>query len=305
MERRRTHSVKRLAAVITVCLAALMLTGCGASLTVYDYTSGGVRYNVYELSIDSDVVEKMESTATTDSNGEKYTVESYFYQLFTGFGYELEDASKTDKAYTVRYRKAVGEASELDSVGHKVKFETTYTENPFVRTYNAVSENPFNGVREVYDGIEPLQSSTVLAQIKNGIIARNDVGEYITVFPSIDGAFPYLKGADLDGLLLNYVRPGSSRMKSSGSVVETGDKTSNFVFGRYFDRSEAYMEFEYERPVPYGWYMVAVLAGLATLGVILLATRARKNKNKPTLLDRFPYNPEEYRDYDSNLPSKL
>ncbi len=54
--------------------------------------------------------------------------------------------------------------------------------------------------------------------------------------------------------------------------------------------------------MPYGWYLVALAAGGAVLAVILIVTREKKKK--PTLLDRFPYNPEEYRDYEVRLPTK-
>ena len=116
-------------------------------------------------------------------------------------------------------------------------------------------------------------------------------------------AFPYLKDADPDGLLLNYSRVGSKRMESSGTVARTDGKNSEYVFSRYFDDAQTTVDFEYRRPVPYGWYLTALGAGAVTLAVFLIITRAKKTKT--TLLDRFPYNPEEYRDYDNNLPSNL
>lgn len=300
----RASKLKRLILLAVLCFSAVMLTGCGASVTVYDFVSDGTLYSMYELEIDRDTVERMEATAATDDDGEKYTVETYFFRLFTGYGCELVDASSTDKAYTVRYRKqAVGGKPELYETGQNVEFTTTHTENPFVRTYTAVSPNPFNGVRAAYDAIDPNRSSTLLERIKNGIVVRNEYDERSVVFPSIDAAFPYLKGANLDGLLLNYERGGSSRMKSSGQSTELGDKTSRYTFSRYFDLNDTQIAFEYRRPVPYGWYMTALAAGAVTIVVLTLVTRTKKQKQKPTLLDRFPYDPEEYRDYDSNLPS--
>ncbi|MCH5165346.1 MAG: hypothetical protein J1G01_02985 [Clostridiales bacterium] len=300
---RSKFRTKRVLALIALCFVAFALSGCGASLTVYDYTEDGVRYNEYELTIDNDIVQKMERTATLDRDGNKYTVKSYFYALFTGFGYELAGAQKTETVYIVRYRKVVTDLSDLEKLGSPVKFVTTHTENPFVRTYRATSQNPFNGVREAFDNIAPLTSTTILEQIKNGIIARNEYNELVVVFPSIYDAFPYLKGLDASGLLLNYVRTGARRMESSGRTVAIDDKTSNYVFSRYFDDTRTTVDFEYKRPVSYGWYMVAIAAGAVTLAIFVLATRTKKQK--PTLLDRFPYNPETYRDYDSNLPSKL
>ncbi|MDE5593724.1 MAG: hypothetical protein K2I75_07320 [Clostridiales bacterium] len=288
--------------LIAICAAALLLTGCGATLSVYDYTEDGVRYHMYELSIDEDVVANMERTAINDADGSKYTVQGYFARLFDDYDYTLVSASHADGKYTVRYRKQVTDGGELAALGTKVDFTTTHTENPFIRTYVATAANPFNGVREAYDNVQPLRSSTVLERIKNGAVAHDAHGETVVSLHAIDEAFPYLKSVNPDGLLLNYVRYGSDRMESSGSKIST-DRGTAYVFSRYFDDTDTYIQYKYKGAVPYGWYMVAIAAGALTFGLIILLTRAKKDK--PTLLDRFPYNPEEYRDYDSNLPSKL
>lgn len=291
----------RLVAIIAICATAVLLTGCGASLTVYDYTEGGTRYNVYELTVDGDTVHKMEATAATNSDGKKYTVPDYFYSLFTGFGYELRSAEYKNGDFVASYGKAVTTESDLYRIGTTPEFVTKHTENPFVRTYEASSPNPFNGVREAYDSVLPEQSSTIIQQLKNGKIAVNEYNERVVLFPAVQDAFPYLKGMDIDGLLLNYARAGSSRMESSGRKYNDGG-TSYYVFSRYFDTTESTIEFKYKRPVAYGWYLVALAAGGITIAVIALATRTKKKT--PTLLDRFPYNPEEYRDYESHLPTK-
>ncbi len=293
---------KRIIMLIAVCAAALLLTGCGATLSVYDYTEDGVRYHMYELSIDNDTVANMERTATADPDGNKYTVQSYFARLFADYDYELVSASHADGKYTVRYRKQVTDGGELAELGTAVNFTTTHTENPFVRTYTATSANPFNGVREAYDNVQPLRSSTVLERIKNGAVAHDANGETVVSLHAIDEAFPYLKSTNPDGLLLNYVRYGSERMESSGQKVKS-DKGTAYVFSRYFDDTDTYIQYKYKGAVPYGWYLVAVAAGALVFGLIILLTRAKKDK--PTLLDRFPYNPEQYRDYDSHLPTKL
>lgn len=297
--RRRSAKI-RLLAVIGVVLVAFLLTGCGAKLAVYEYSSDGVRYNMYELTIDADTVENMERTAATDNGGNKYTVEGYFYKLFTDFGYALADAERTDKAYTVRYVKAVGAVSELDEAGTKTDFTRTESSNPFIHTYTDVSPNPFNGVRESYDNVEPDRSQTVLERIKNGAVAFDEFGVRVVSFPALTDAFPYLRGADAGGLPLEYVRYGSARTDSTGTIVDTGGNTAAFVFSRYFDDTETTIDFTFTRAEPYGWYLVAIVAGGLTVAVIFAITRPKKQK--PTLLDKFPYNPEQYRDYDSHLP---
>lgn len=291
----------RLAALVAVCFAALILTGCGASLTVYDYTENGRQYNVYELSVDNDTVRKMEDSATFDADGKKYTVSDYFYALFSSYGYALKSAEKTETAYVASYAKEIVGVPELYRLGTAVEFEYAHTENPFVRNIKASSPNPFNGVRRAYDDVLPEQSATIMQQLKNGRIAVDEYGERVVQFPSVTDAFPYLNGVDPSGLLLSYARRGSKRMSSSGARYENGSGQSTYVFSRYFDTTETTVELEYERPVPYGWYLVALAAGGITLAAIVIATRTKKNK--PTLLDRFPYNPEEYRDYETHLPA--
>lgn len=293
---------KRVILLLAVCFCAFLLTGCGATLSVYDYTEDGLRYNMCELKLDNGTAENMERTATTDADGNKYTVAGYFSRLFADFGYGMVSAAHTDNAYVVRYSKVISDRSELDSLGTEVAFTSKHTETPFVRTYTAVSENPFNGVREKYDNVQPLHSSTVVERIKNGAIAHDENGENIVSLPAIDDAFPYLKGLSPDGLLLNYIRYGSDRMDSSGTKITENGKIA-YVFSRYFDNSKAYMQYRYTRAVPYGWYLTAIAAGAIVFGVIMLATRTRRQK--PTLLDKFPYNPEEYRDYDHNLPTSI
>lgn len=297
-------SPKRVIFVLLAAVAAFMLTACGASVTVYDYFgSDGQRYNAYELAFDADTVRNAESTAAFAADGKRYTLASYLNELFDDFGYEFDGAQSVAGGYTVRYRKAVNNDGELYRAGSAVEFKRTYTENPFVRTYTEVSPNPFNGVRETYDNIEPTHSSTILERLKNGAIAFDEFGEPTIGQPAIDVAFPYLKGADLDGLPLRYVRYGTERMSSSGTSTNVGDNAAAYVFTRYFDNTDTEIAFEFKRAVPYGWYMTAIVAGAIVLTVFVLVTRTKKQK--PTLLDRFPYDPEEYRDYESRLPLNM
>lgn len=293
--------ISRLFLCVILAVAAFALTGCGASLTVYDYSSGGVRYNAFELSVDTDTVREMERTAATKSDGSKYTVENYFFELFEYYGYELASASLTDDKYTVRYVRAFDGETDLDRLGGKVDFTAEIiSENPFTRDILLSAENPFNGLREKYD--ETSGTGTVLGQLKYGRVTVDEFGEKITVFPAVTDAFPALRGESLDGLLLGYARFASSRMKSSGVSSSTGGGNSEYMFSRYFDGTDTTIDFEYTRPVPYGWYLVALVVGGAVLAAILVVTREKKKK--PTLLDRFPYDPEEYRDYESRLPTK-
>ena len=281
-----------------------MLCGCGASLTLHDYVQDGVRINEYELTIDRDTVTRMESGAAYDPEGEKYTVPSYFRELFGSYGYELVAASSTDAGYTARYRKRFyGDITpELYEItGSVPSYETEIKRNPFTAEVTRSADNPFNGVRAAYDGVtDPDVSGKIIEQLKNGRIAFDEYNERVVLFPAVQDAFPYLKGIDPDRLLLGFSVDGSSRMKSNGASAKLDGDYSRYVFSRYFDNTERKMVFEYARPVPYGWYIVALAAGGVVVAAFVLATRTKKQK--PNLLDRFPYNPEEFRDYDSHLP---
>lgn len=298
------YKIRQLLAVAAIAFACVMLTGCGASLTVYDYTENGRRVNEYELTIEQKLVENMESSAITDASGKKYTVPDYFFSLFDRIGYSLEEASMTDAGYYARFKKVFqsGVMPELYAVGSEVEYSIDYDENPFTRRYDRVSPNPFNGVRAAYDEVKPGQSGQLIQQLKNGIVTINEYGEATVVFPSVTTAFPYLSGIDVEGLLLNYATVASTRMDSSGRKIESESNNALFVFSRYFDTTDTTIEFQFDRPVPYGWYLVALAAGGVVIAVFILITREKKQK--PTLLDKFPYNPEEYRDYE-RLPTKL
>lgn len=312
-----TAKLRKTIAAIVVALAALLLTGCGASVTVSAYTENGTRYNEYTVEIDRAVVQKMEESAIEGDNGEKYTVSGYLFELFSGYGCELIDSGARKDKFFVIYRKAFSSVedpskkpspaafvtdSRLHDITEQIFYETDLTRNPFVRHYTSVSPDPFNGIRQAYESVLPGQSATVIQRLKNGLVTTIvSTGERVTLLPSVQDAFPYLKGADVSGLELRYAYLGSKRMESSGKSVEVNDDYAQYIFSRYFDSSEREIAFEYSRPEVYGWYLVALAAGGITIAVFVLVTRTKKQK--PTLLDRFPYNPEEYRDYETRLPS--
>ncbi|MDE7464409.1 MAG: hypothetical protein K2M48_05205 [Clostridiales bacterium] len=300
--------------VIVLALSALLLTGCGASLTVSAYTENGTRYNEYAVEIDLDTVEKMERTAASNSAGEKYTVYSYLFELFSGYDCSLVDSRYENGNYVAVYRKAFYDAppatvkpagfvseSRLRDITEQISYTTDLTRNPFTRNYRSVSADPFNGVRAAYDEVRAGQSATVIQRLKNGLITSIvSTGETVVLLPSVQDAFPYVKGADVSGFELRYVNVQSKRMDSNGTAAPLNDDYSQYVFSRYFDDTDREIVFEYVRPEVYGWYIVALAAGAVTLAAFVIATRTKKQK--PTLLDRFPYNPEEFRDYETRLP---
>lgn len=308
--------IKRIGTVCAIAACALAFSGCGASVTVRDYTENGTRYNMYTVSIDLDTVRKMEASAATDANGDKYSVHGYFFELFSGLGCEIVDSVYTSDAYTASYRIAFSDTgadsggngggsfishTRLHDIAEAVEFSASYKTNPFVRKYMKKSANPFNGIRAEYDAVQPDETATVVQQLKNGRVSRDaETGERITFLPSVVDAFPYLRGFEPDLLKLNYAMTGSKRMSSSGTSRDLDGDYAEYVFSRYFDTVDTEIGLEYTRPVPYGWYGVALAAGGLVFGIIMLVTRAKKPKT--TLLDRFPYNPEEFRDYDSHLP---
>lgn len=279
MSRSIKSKLIRLVIVIAIVALSVLLTGC-AELTVYDYSDGERRYNVYELNIDADTVSRMEATAATDDAGKKYTVSEYFREMFLRLGYEPMDASDFGGGYSATFRKAflVGQRTELDEFGTAIEYSAEYSDGAFVRDIRLTADNPFNGVRKKYDAVPQYQTATALAQLKNGWGAFDEYGEWHVSFPSVTDAFPYLKSIDPDGLLLKYAIAGSSRMGSSGTSTRINDDTSRYEFARYFDDSDTRLVFEYKRPVVYGWYLVALGAGVVTVAGFIVATRKKKPK---------------------------
>lgn len=305
--------------LVLAVFSALMLSGCGASVTVSSYTQNGVRYNSYTVELDEALVTRMESSAAVNADGERYTVHRYLYELFAGsngLGCEIVDSRYRDGAYVATYRRAFyGEPQQLTEPAAFVKRSylcdistqldynaKVLSQNPFTRRISRTSPDPFNGVRAAYDSVEPSQSGTVIQRLKNGTFSTDaDTGERIVYVPALGDAFPYLRGIEPDGILLNYATVGAKRMDSLGSASAIDRDHSEYVFSRYFDDTERTIGFEYTRPVTYGWYIVALAVGGLVVAVFVLATR-QKHQGPTLLSERFPYNPEEYRDYESRLP---
>ena len=124
---------------------------------------------------------------------------------------------------------------------------------------------------------------------------------YKVVCPSFFETFP--AAGDYADLVLHNFWYASKKMNvASDGEFDTTDEYGNldkkgslYLFEKYANEGETFVEYEYFRADPTGWYLVALLCGgLAVLIVIAIAKSvdAQKKKTpKPTLKEQFPYDP--------------
>lgn len=296
---------KKIAIIIVTVMCAFMLTSCGAKVNVYSYTSSDGYHNDVEIVLPKNVVNAMQDGAAINpETNEKWTVNEYFTELLTSeltnFGYELDYAIWEERGgYNAIFTRVyaddeITDLVELTGVAYEMEYE--HVDKMFTRDYTATMNNPYNNARTAYDAIAQDSSDTLAAVIKNGLFVSN-----AQLFPSLQQAFPALADYNMDALQLSYTMYDYARKSSSGEKRVSGDGAW-YTFTRNFDEEQRTIDFAFATPVSWGWYLVALLATGATVLAIYLITREKKQK--PTLLDRFPYNPETYRDLDDNLPAK-
>lgn len=161
------------------------------------------------------------------------------------------------------------------------------------------------GCRDVYS-----QYKTAEEAVRDGITdARYDQKSgvvYVETLPALWEAFPYaeemLKNAGYrDVVLRNFWY--ASRHINSNCVRTVAAKDSDGVtdrFGRYYvfekdmGKGDTTVEYEYYRADPTGWYILAIVLALLTVGLVYLIARQReKNKSRQPqqVQDSFPYDP--------------
>ena len=124
---------------------------------------------------------------------------------------------------------------------------------------------------------------------------------YKVVCPSFFAAFP-AAGNYADLVLQNFWYASKKMNVVCDGEYDTTDeygnidrKTSSYLFSKYLHDGETFVEYEYFRADPTGWYLVALLGGglavLIVIGVAKYADTQKKKPQKPTLKEQFPYDP--------------
>lgn len=290
---------------------ALSLTGCsGTSVSLYtSSTTAGSRHTL-EIRVPQKLCASLESTAAilptdlrTGLKYDRWNIYDYLkiisesMTLGDGSQYQLvrERGEGTEKVYVLvrDFTPSDDEDEEDDQVEMNVK------DYFFFYTVEVTQPNPFNGYRALYDQAEP----TLMQALRNGFDAYIDNKK--VHIPALDQAFPLIKNCNLDELTLNLYLGGSNRMASDGTKVRKSSEWYSgtfYLWDRKFDTEDTTITLQYYRPNSLGWNIVAiVLAGL-TVTAVLLLTRGKKKKHKPTLEERFPYDPSKP-DNGGNLPT--
>lgn len=283
---------------------ALSLTACsGTSVSlVTSSTATGSRHQL-EIRVPNAALNELQNSATyREGTRAKWKLADYLtllcsmVQLGDGSQYEYvqtyPDGSDTVFILIRDFTPSDDGDDDEDDV------QTTVKDYFFFYTVEVTQPNPFNGLRLSYDEAAPGQNANIMQMLKNGIGTTVD-GVWVSLLPPIAEAFPYIKTCNLDELKLNLYLSGSNRMASDGTKIRTRGG-AYYMWERKFDTADTSITLQYYRPNSLGWNIVAILAAGITVTVILLVTRNNKKKHKPTLEERFPYDPNKP---DENLPS--
>lgn len=296
---------KLIVCIVSLC-AACTLTACGASVSMYTGSTASYYTQTLEIRLPASVYNVMEKTAAVKPG-------TYARWKFTEWLYALSQLVSFSDGTSYEYDGYMTDPKNNDFVaqltrkipidaadGSDEESETSQTVKNYFYAYavEVTQPNPFNGLRTDYDTAAPGQNGSVTQMIKNGIgYYREDV--YVEVLPSLAKAFPATAGYDPGSLKLNLYLNGSSKMVSTGTKVTIDSKTY-YLWERAFDDREETITYKYYRPNSLGWNITAIVAASAVAGIILLATRGKKQKE--TLLERYPYDPFDSGS-GSNLPS--
>ena len=259
-----------LSVVVAALVCAFALCGCGASVDYYYSSNGNTITSEYVISLPSAVVDKMEKSA--DSSGgasaqPKWTIKSYFTTLGRTFGCGVVIDETSGGTVVTLARTFTPSSDGNDDANytreiekHFFNYKVTYTQ-----------DNPFDGLRAQYDGVETIAKNTVMDVIVNGSDA----------IPGIATAFPEVKAYSPDELTLTFYWRADV-VPENGEIV-TRDNVKWVKWDAKFDNEKRVITYSYTRPNPLGWYVVIAGVGALTVAIILLATR--KSKKEPRMAE--------------------
>lgn len=298
---------KKLVCILLVCVLALPLAACGASVSLFTGSSGDEYVHTLEIRIPARLYNEMEKTAAVIPNTYKrWTLPDWLAgicQLVTysdGTGYEYDGFYLDGGDFVAQLTHRFPIDDDEDDGEEDGDVVQTIKNYFFVYAIEVTQPNPFNGLRADYDDAAEGQNGSLMQMIKNGV-GYYQGEEWVQLLPSLTQAFPAVKGYDPSELTLNLYLGGSSRMASTGTKVRMGGNTY-YLWERKFDESEQTITLKYLRPNSLGWNITAIVVAGIVVVVILLATRGKKKK-KDDLIDRYPYDPFNP-DSGNRLPSE-
>lgn len=279
--------MKKLVAFAAICILSFNLMGC-ARIDVFSYQQDGYLYQEVQVVTDNPTL--------LEKNIDKGMLLSYVGKVGSLFGYQMIDPIIGKEYIICLIRKTA--LSDLDDSEPSDSVKNV-KRHFFYYSVEVTENHPFNGYREEYETAD--DNNTLFGIIKNGIILTDtSSGQTIEIKPLTE-EFPELKNEDLDKLFINfYWNPGSIKMQTSGQKVKIDGQTF-YLWEKKFDKNNTTITYKYFSPNSVGWNITALIAGILTVGVIILVSI--KKKKKPNYLDRYPYDPEKEADIYGNLPS--
>lgn len=291
---------------------------CGVQIHLYEQQDEDIWYFLVEFAVTDSLRERLESTATLDSRGKKWTVESWLNKYMeivaenekftcTFDGVYTPDANKESneepkKGYDFILHISKTEAGERIREGLTLKSDYAVRgTNLFVRTVDVERADRFNywqqAFKEVYarysDPTKPQEPMDY--QTATGILLFGTQVNGFSDFPGIADAFPSANVKKWEDVLLCNYWYGSRKMNVACDGMQYVQGGRYYLFRKYAGDGDTTVQYEYYVADPTGWYIVAIAGAGIAIGIVFLVLYLRKRKqNKPPkqkVEDMFPYNP--------------
>lgn len=307
-------------ALAVALIATALFAGCDAGVSLYEARGEDGWYFALDVSVDSALESELHANAAySDKLGKEWTLGDWLYDYFgltsEIYGYEFKyDGVRNEKGGRRVYgfydifvpdKTLRGELSD----GLTLEGETDVTTNLFMRTVRVVRDGRFDfWIRSLEDAVSSGDSGeggkTLMGMILYGVghyETKDGELTYVEDLPGFTTAF----GVPLNGyteMLLTDFWLASKKMNVACDAKLGTDDSKNvyYVFNRRLGDEDEKVEYEYFRADPTGWYLVAIAAGGAAVGIGILAAniikRRKDKKPKPTVRDNFPYDP-----FDGNI----
>ena len=313
---------KVIASLLLSVAVLFSLCGCGLDIELREVRNNdGWTFNRLDINLKSSLVEKLEATAS--NNGvKKWTVGDWISAYMEvvsdmyGFRYEYDGSYNENGVKTYRYNSIVVKEKDNDDYlteALTLTGEQKVKEGFFIRRINVVRDDRFKWwIREFEDayerfimgGKDPNDNTTLMGIILFGCgYNTGNPLTYVEILPAFTDAFPAADFNTYTQTALHDLWYASVKMNVSSSRRDydrdiygnpTNTQKVYYIFDRKADDGETFVEYMYYRANPVGWYVVAILAGGAVVGLIFLGCYLNdKIKSKPKVKteDLFPYDP--------------
>jgi len=274
--------------------SVLLFAGCASEVELWAVQGADGTEYVLAVKLDKDEEAFLNGTARSESAvkhadsknisgvgawtaGEPWTVEQYltYAMHLCGIDRDAEYEKKPPPG-----RKILAFRLKNTSAGGTAKVVESY---PYINIYEFRAPNPFDAYRAQFD--RPA-ADTPFDIFKNGK-AKDGI-------PSFSAAFPSGRNLDLESLELDvkYTMKNFSRYELvDGAEKKYDEETGHNVYSFYgkFDKKDKEIVFRFIRPNQTWWYVTAILAGFAAVGLVFLVVKYKKKQPPPPALSQSNY----------------